>query len=294
VDFGLSGRAAMPNNENMPIAKGPGDNSQIPDKKSGFFQRRKEERKSDPMSDQNFLRSKKAWMDATLEVEAARASVHTFSAFTRNMGDASQEILPRQRILSFEKVHLAEPREGVRITSTSGTFEGRTREGTIGVNIHGVGFGATSGKTRGTINTTSVAGPVSEEFTLIDSGRVGLESSLITFAGEKYSRSASYADIISWKLSDRSIGISVLGGEKNWLLVFGEIGDARLVNEFLKLIESTRSRTVDHEVINAMFPLVESELGVVSAKVVELERVISSYVSLAKQSGRHDAFKIYG
>ena len=241
-----------------------------------------------------FFRAKKRWMDESGQFVHSAASVLSFQAFAEGVERVEEELFERQVVISFENVKLVEAREGARVTNTSGTFQGKTRAGTVGINVGRVGLAATSAKTRGRISTTSISAPIEEEMTTIDTGKVVLEKSLLTYVGEKYSRSTAYSNIISWKTGGNIISISAIGGEKNWQLAFGEESDAMFVNSLLRSIEGSKKGTVDKELLLALLPLATLELSRMQQKRAELEKSINDFVALADASGRKDAFRIYG
>ena len=241
-----------------------------------------------------FFRAKKRWMDESGQFLHTAASVLSFQTFAEGVERVEEELFERQVVISFEIVKLVEAREGARVTNTSGTFQGKTRAGTVGINVGRVGLAATSAKTRGSINTTSISAPIEEEMTTIDTGQVVLEKSLLTYVGEKYSRSTTYSNIIGWKTGGNIISISVIGGDKNWQLAFGEESDAIFVDSLLRSIEESKKGTVGKELLLGLLPLATLELGRMQKKRAELEKSINDFVTLANASGRKDAFRIYG
>ena len=246
------------------------------------------------VNDATFFRAKKRWMGESGQFVHTAASVLSFQAFAEGVERIEEELFERQVVISFENVKLVEAREGARVTNTSGTFQGKTRAGTVGINVGRVGLAATSAKTRGSISTASISAPIEEEMTTIDIGQVVLEKSLLTYVGEKYSRSTTYSNIINWKIGGKIISISVIGGDKNWQLAFGEEADAIFVDSLLRSIKDSKKSTVVKELLLELLPLATLELDRMEEKRAELEKSINDFVTLANKSGRKDAFRIYG
>lgn len=215
-------------------------------------------------------RAKKRW-SISRQISYRQDSVTAFEKFMENITKLNSEIPPRFNIISFDNVKLAESREGTRVTHTSGTYKGRTSGNIVSVRMGRFGFADSEATTKGRTKSTSISGPAPEEITVIDVGKVILESSLIAFAGEKYTRSALYSDIINWRSTEKSISISVLGGEKNWDLVFVNESDVKFIEALLEIVGNEQNRSLSPEILKKLSAVASSEVAKLKRDIGQLE-----------------------
>ncbi|MEN9517312.1 MAG: hypothetical protein RLZZ159_1178 [Actinomycetota bacterium] len=117
-------------------------------------------------------------------------------------------------------VWLWESRESVT-SVTSGTTRGKTRTGTVGLGwSDGIGWAASQGVTRGTIDTQTTE-IINNEYRMIDTGKLRIGSEFVAFVGDQFTRTGFYKDILAFNTDyGKGIGFSVLNAERIWLTRF--------------------------------------------------------------------------
>jgi hypothetical protein len=151
-------------------------------------------------------------------------------------------------IVKIPSVRLYESRVGASITSTSGTLQAQTKTGTVGIGTKlgpvGVGLAASKGETRGTINSSSVTKAGKDEMTKIDEGDLILFTDSISFAGQQFSRSVNFQDLLNWHTLKNEILVSSKNSEKNWLVALNSNAVASALGQIIELITSTNDTTL--------------------------------------------------
>jgi hypothetical protein len=151
-------------------------------------------------------------------------------------------------IVKIPSVRLYESRVGASITSTSGTLQAQTKTGTVGIGTKlgpvGVGLAASKGETRGTINSSSVTKAGKDEMTKIDEGDLILSTDSISFAGQQFSRSVNFQDLLNWHTLNNEILISSKNSEKNWLIALNSNAVASALGQIIELVTSTNDTTL--------------------------------------------------
>lgn len=146
-------------------------------------------------------------------------------------------------IVKIPSVRLYESRVGASITSTSGTLQAQTKTGTVGIGTKlgplGVGLAASKGETRGTINSSSVTRAGKDEMTKIDEGDLILSVDSISFAGQQFSRSVNFQDLLNWQVTSNEILISSKNSEKNWLVALNSDEVTSALGQIIELTTST-------------------------------------------------------
>ena len=153
-------------------------------------------------------------------------------------------VFPSKGVLfKIHDVRLYESRVGASITSTSGSLQAQTKTGTVGIGTKlgpvGVGLGASKGETRGTINSSSVTRSGKDEMTKIDEGDLILSTDSIAFAGQQFSRSVNFEDLLNYQVSRNEILISSKNSDKNWLVALNSDAVTSALGKIIELTTST-------------------------------------------------------
>jgi hypothetical protein len=158
---------------------------------------------------------------------------------------------------SFEPVTLHESRETVTTVTSGTTFE-KNRTGILGLGLgNGIGFGATSGKSRGTIASQS-SEVLNNDYHLLDKGSFTFDAQKVTFVGKQFVRKAKYEDILQVKNDFRnSIGLATIDSDRIWMIEFEEDLDFNFVFSVIKsLIEGLR----DPNALKTTLPSIQADL----------------------------------
>jgi hypothetical protein len=127
-------------------------------------------------------------------------------------------------------------------------LQAQTKTGTVGIGTKlgpvGVGLAASKGETRGTINSSSVTKAGKDEMTKIDEGDLILSTDSISFAGQQFSRSVNFQDLLNWHTLNNEILVSSKNSEKNWLVALNSNAVASALGQIIELITSTNDTTL--------------------------------------------------
>ena len=182
------------------------------------------------------------------EISELEESLLQHSAFDKSLESLGTVFPGKGPVFKISDVRLYESRVGASITSTSGTMQAQTKTGTVGIGTKlgpvGVGLAASKGETRGTINSSSVTRAGKDEMTKIDEGDLILSTDSIAFAGQQFSRSVNFEDLLNWQVIRNEILISSRNSEKNWLVAVNSDAVASALGQVIELTSSTNDSAI--------------------------------------------------
>lgn len=182
------------------------------------------------------------------EISEIEESLLHHSAFDQSLESLGSVFPGKGPVIKISDVRLYESRVGASITSTSGTMQAQTKTGTVGIGTKlgpvGVGLAASKGETRGTINSSSVTRAGKDEMTKIDEGDLILSTDSIAFAGQQFSRSVNFEDLLNWQVLKNEILISSRNSEKNWLVAVNSDAVASALGQVIELTSSTNDSAI--------------------------------------------------
>ena len=182
------------------------------------------------------------------EISELEESLLQHSAFDKSLESLGTVFPGKGPVFKISDVRLYESRVGASITSTSGTMQAQTKTGTVGIGTKlgpvGVGLAASKGETRGTINSSSVTHAGKDEMTKIDEGDLILSTDSIAFAGQQFSRSVNFEDLLNWQVLRNEILISSRNSEKNWLVAVNSDAVASALGQVIELTSSTNDSAI--------------------------------------------------
>ena len=182
------------------------------------------------------------------EISEIEESLLQHSAFDKSLESLGTVFPGKGPVFKISDVRLYESRVGASITSTSGTMQAQTKTGTVGIGTKlgpvGVGLAASKGETRGTINSSSVTHAGKDEMTKIDEGDLILSTDSIAFAGQQFSRSVNFEDLLNWQVLRNEILISSRNSEKNWLVAVNSDAVASALGQVIELTSSTNDSAI--------------------------------------------------
>ena len=182
------------------------------------------------------------------EISELEESLLQHSAFDKSLESLGTVFPGKGPVFKISDVRLYESRVGASITSTSGTMQAQTKTGTVGIGTKlgpvGVGLAASKGETRGTINSSSVTRAGKDEMTKIDEGDLILSTDSIAFAGQQFSRSVNFEDLLNWQVLRNEILISSRNSEKNWLVAVNSDAVASALGQVIELTSSTNDSAI--------------------------------------------------
>ena len=182
------------------------------------------------------------------EISEIEESLLQHSAFDKSLESLGTVFPGKGPVFKISDVRLYESRVGASITSTSGTMQAQTKTGTVGIGTKlgpvGVGLAASKGETRGTINSSSVTRAGKDEMTKIDEGDLILSTDSIAFAGQQFSRSVNFEDLLNWQVIRNEILISSRNSEKNWLVAVNSDAVASALGQVIELTSSTNDSAI--------------------------------------------------
>ena len=182
------------------------------------------------------------------EISELEESLLQHSAFDKSLESLGTVFPGKGPVFKISDVRLYESRVGASITSTSGTMQAQTKTGTVGIGTKlgpvGVGLAASKGETRGTINSSSVTHAGKDEMTKIDEGDLILSTDSIAFAGQQFSRSVNFEDLLNWQVIRNEILISSRNSEKNWLVAVNSDAVASALGQVIELTSSTNDSAI--------------------------------------------------
>ena len=182
------------------------------------------------------------------EISEIEESLLQHSAFDKSLESLGTVFPGKGPVFKISDVRLYESRVGASVTSTSGTLQAQTKTGTVGIGTKlgpvGVGLAASKGETRGTINSSSVTHAGKDEMTKIDEGDLILSTDSIAFAGQQFSRSVNFEDLLNWQVIRNEILISSRNSEKNWLVAVNSDAVASALGQVIELTSSTNDSAI--------------------------------------------------
>ena len=182
------------------------------------------------------------------EISEIEESLLQHSAFDKSLESLGTVFPGKGPVFKISDVRLYESRVGASFTSTSGTLQAQTKTGTVGIGTKlgpvGVGLAASKGETRGTINSSSVTHAGKDEMTKIDEGDLILSTDSIAFAGQQFSRSVNFEDLLNWQVLRNEILISSRNSEKNWLVAVNSDAVASALGQVIELTSSTNDSAI--------------------------------------------------
>ena len=182
------------------------------------------------------------------EISEIEESLLQHSAFDKSLESLGTVFPGKGPVFKISDVRLYESRVGASVTSTSGTLQAQTKTGTVGIGTKlgpvGVGLAASKGETRGTINSSSVTRAGKDEMTKIDEGDLILSTDSIAFAGQQFSRSVNFEDLLNWQVLRNEILISSRNSEKNWLVAVNSDAVASALGQVIELTSSTNDSAI--------------------------------------------------
>ena len=182
------------------------------------------------------------------EISEIEESLLQHSAFDKSLESLGTVFPGKGLVFKISDVRLYESRVGASVTSTSGTLQAQTKTGTVGIGTKlgpvGVGLAASKGETRGTINSSSVTHAGKDEMTKIDEGDLILSTDSIAFAGQQFSRSVNFEDLLNWQVLRNEILISSRNSEKNWLVAVNSDAVASALGQVIELTSSTNDSAI--------------------------------------------------
>ena len=182
------------------------------------------------------------------EISELEESLLQHSAFDKSLESLGTVFPGKGPVFKISDVRLYESRVGASVTSTSGTLQAQTKTGTVGIGTKlgpvGVGLAASKGETRGTINSSSVTHAGKDEMTKIDEGDLILSTDSIAFAGQQFSRSVNFEDLLNWQVLRNEILISSRNSEKNWLVAVNSDAVASALGQVIELTSSTNDSAI--------------------------------------------------
>lgn len=180
---------------------------------------------------------------AKFEISELEESLLDLSALDQSLENLGSVFPSKGALFKIPDVRLYESRVGASITSTSGTLQAQTKTGTVGIGTKlgpiGVGLGASKGETQGSINSSSVTRAGKDEMTKIDQGDLILSTDSIAFAGQQFSRSVNFEDLLNWQVSRNEILISSKNSEKNWLVALNSDAVTSALGQIIELTSTT-------------------------------------------------------
>jgi hypothetical protein len=182
------------------------------------------------------------------EISEIEESLAQHSAFDKSLESLGSVFPGKGPVFKISDVRLYESRVGASVTSTSGTMQAQTKTGTVGIGTKlgpvGVGIAASKGETRGTINSSSITRAGKDEMTKIDEGDLILSTDSIAFAGQQFSRSVNFEDLLNWQVLKNEILISSRNSEKNWLVAVNSDAVASALGQVIELTSSTTDSSI--------------------------------------------------
>jgi hypothetical protein len=182
------------------------------------------------------------------EISEIEESLVQHSAFDKSLENLGSVFPSKGPVFKISDVRLYESRVGASVTSTSGTLQAQTKTGTVGIGTKlgpvGVGIAASKGETRGTINSSSITRAGKDEMTKIDEGDLILSTDSIAFAGQQFSRSVNFEDLLNWQVLKNEILISSRNSEKNWLVAVNSDAVASALGQVIELTSPTTDSSI--------------------------------------------------
>lgn len=182
------------------------------------------------------------------EISEIEESLLHHSALDKSLENLGSVFPSKGVLIKIIDTRLYESRVGASITSTSGSLQAQTKTGSVGIGTNlgpvGVGLGASKGETRGTINSSSVTRSGKDEMTKIDEGDLILSTDSISFAGQQFSRSVNFEDLLNYQVSRNEILVSSKNSDKNWLVAFNSDAVTSALGQIIELISSTTDPTL--------------------------------------------------
>jgi hypothetical protein len=177
------------------------------------------------------------------EISEIEKSLLHHSALEKSLENLGSAFPSKGVLFKIPGVRLYESRVGASSTSTSGTLQAQTKTGTVAIGTKlgpvGVGLGASQGETKGTTKSHSVTTAGKDRMTKIDEGDLILSTDSIAFAGQQFSRSVNFEDLLNWQVFKKEIVISSKNSEKNWRVDLNSHAVTSALVEIIELAIST-------------------------------------------------------
>ena len=199
------------------------------------------------------------------------------------------KIAPNQVLFSFNGIDLKEVRAGTSVARTSGSMQGKTRSGTIGLSGKNIGIAATSGSFSGKMNSTTITPPTPESLQNIDSGKIIVRKDVIAFVGSNYTKTIEYRDILDWVSSSTSnpfsnhLTISVKGLDKVVVFVFTLKSENDFLSGIIGEVTSSENQNLDSTLIKQFLTYVESYVVTRRQEIETLENLLENKVGIAEK-----------
>jgi uncharacterized membrane protein YgcG len=122
---------------------------------------------------------------------------------------------------------LFESRKGAREVTRSSNSSSSGGGFGAGIRVGGVGIGGGSSSRSGYSSSRTVYNPAPDELTLIETGRISLDKSQLTFIGEQFNKQVQIAKLSHFELDFefRTMKIVAPGKEKNFYIRFNDFFD---------------------------------------------------------------------
>lgn len=134
---------------------------------------------------------------------------------------------PNGEIKSALDCDLFESRKGAREVIRSSNSSSSGGGFGAGIRVGGVGIGGGSSSRSGYSSSRTVYNPAPDELTLIETGRISLDKSQLTFIGEQFNKQVQIAKLSHFELDFefRTMKIVAPGKEKNFYIRFNDFFD---------------------------------------------------------------------
>lgn len=186
--------------------------------------------------------------------------------------------LGNTQIISLSNVKLKESREGGSHTTTQGTFESKTRTGTVGVRLtSNIGIAASQGKTRGTMQQNSVTYRGKDILTEVDSGKLIVTGASLSFVGKLFTRSADFSSIINVDVDMNRLAVASTNYDKTWILQSPLVEETEFVGLVLEVLRGGTGKEMTAAAFKKEFTkVIDPVITDVQEKVAELQRQLSN------------------
>jgi len=203
--------------------------------------------------------------------------------------ETSKSESPNRILLTMNGVELREVRSGTVVATTSGTFQGKSRSGTIGLSGKHIGIAATSSAFQGKMRSTTITPPAPETLQKIDDGKILVRPDVIAFVGAKYSKSIEYKDILDWVSNStpnpfaNQLTIAVKGLDKAVIFVLSLPSEGEFLDGVLSEVVSSKNQVLDTNLTKAFQAHVSEYVNSREQEVKAIESLVESKTGISEK-----------
>jgi hypothetical protein len=203
--------------------------------------------------------------------------------------ESSKTESPNRILLTINGVELREVRFGTVVATTSGTIQGKSRSGTIGLSGKHIGIAATSSSFRGKMHSTTITPPAPETLQKIDDGKILVRPDVIAFVGSKYSKSIEYKDILDWVSNStpnpfaNQLTIAVKGLDKAVIFVLSLPSEGEFLDGLLSEVVSSKNQHLNTTLTKAFQAHVSEYVNSREQEVKAIESLVENKTGITEK-----------